>query len=114
MIDTTAVILAASGADKPINLKGSWTTFWNAISNAAGMGGLLRLAAVIGVALVVFAVVKWAWDRRRGEKGSFGAIWGALVIGLILSAPNVAMPIAFTLLDAIANAGIAVWNRTAG
>lgn len=97
---------------KDVNLTESWGTLWSAIT--AGIGpGLPRLMAIIGVALVAFAIVKWAWDRRRGGgmgKGG-GGIMGALLIGAILSSPSVLLPIFLTIVDGVANAVIQIWNN---
>lgn len=95
-----------------VDLGGSWEQFWNAVQGQAGP--ILDLLGVIGVLMVVLAVVKWAWDRRRGQGGGYGqqsnAIWGALLIGSILSAPGIVLPIVLYMFDVIANAAIDVFN----
>lgn len=98
-----------------IDLSASWDTFWTAVSGPAGP--ILSLLSVVGVLLVVMALVKWAWDRRRGGGGGMGqqssAVWGALLVGSILSAPNILIPMLLLVMDVIANAGISVFNSGA-
>ncbi|GAB2733291.1 hypothetical protein [Nocardioides pakistanensis] len=99
-----------------IDLSGAWDKFWGAITAASGADQIINLLGIIGVALVAMALIKWAWDRRRGGGGGMGqqssAVWGALLIGAILSAPGVILPILLTFMDVIANAGISIWNNT--
>lgn len=102
-------VLLAAG---PINLSGSWNTLWSSVEGAIG-SKLTTLMAVIGTLIVVLALVKWAWDRRRGQGGGqgSGAIWGALLVGAILSAPGVIIPVGLTIVDALANAVYSVWKN---
>lgn len=97
-----------------VNLRKSWSTFWKAVQGQAGP--ILNLLAVIGVLIVVGAIIKWAWDRRRGGGfgggGNSGAIWGALLVGCLLSAPSILIPMFLLLFDVVANAGIDVFEST--
>lgn len=98
-----------------IDLSGSFQEFWDILKNSTGMSGILSLLQVIGVAIVVGALVKWVWDRRRGGgMGNSGAIWGSLLVGALLSSPILIIPIALTFLDAVVNFAVEVYNRTAG
>jgi hypothetical protein len=104
----TDVILAKG----PIDLAGSWDSLWSAVT--AGIGTkLVDLLTIVGVAIVVMALAKWAWDRRRGGGGGGGssAVWGALLVGALLSAPGVILPIMLQIMDAIANAVYNVWKN---
>lgn len=93
-----------------VDLGGSWDTFWDAVSGPAGP--ILSLMGIIGVAIVVLAFGKWAWDRRRqGGGGNTGGLWGALLIGVLLSAPSIIIPMVLSIFDIIANAGITVFNK---
>lgn len=98
-----AVALAVPSAADVIDLSRSWKTFWDAIT--AGYSGIITMMSIIGVGLVVFALVKWAWDRRRGGSMGQGAqpLWGALIPGAVLAAPAVIFPILLQLLDWVAN-----------
>lgn len=105
-IITPQTVVQASG---PVNLKGSWDSFWNAVEGQAGP--ILTLASIFGCVIVVAAIVKWAWDRRRGGGGgNSGAVWGALLVGCILAAPGVLIPIVLGFLDVVANAVIEVFE----
>ncbi|HEX9229305.1 MAG TPA: hypothetical protein VF885_22125 [Arthrobacter sp.] len=108
MIHAAAVPMGA------VNLAGSWTKFWNAIT--AGYPGITTMMSIIGVALVVFALVKWAWDRRRGGSMGQGAqpLWGALIPGAVLAAPTVILPILLQLLDWLANIVLSMVQTATG
>lgn len=97
-----------------VDLSSQWTKFWNTLKGAAGFSAVIDLAVFVGIALVAFALLKWAWDRRRGAggggRGSQGVV-GALVIGLVLIAPDILFPIAFQIIDVVANAALKVWEN---
>lgn len=97
-----------------VNLHSGWATFWGAIT--AGFPGITTLMTVIGVALVVFALLKWAWDRRRGGGMGQGSqpLWGALIPGSILAAPSVLFPLLLGLLDWVANIAIQLAKTATG
>jgi len=48
-----------------INLSGSWGQVWGAVQAAIGTK-LTTLLSAVGVILVVGAVFKWLFERRRG------------------------------------------------
>lgn len=92
-----------------INLKGSWDSLWNALQGQAGP--ILDLCAVVGVVIVVAALGKWFWERRRGQGGgNSSGIWWALAIGCMLSAPSIIIPICLFMFDVVANAAVDVFN----
>lgn len=103
----THIITAVPMGD--VNLKGSWSSFWGAISG--GFGGLTTMLSIVGVGLVVVAIGKWVWDRRRqGGAGNHQPLWGALLVGALLCAPTVLMPLLLTVMDAVANIGISLFK----
>lgn len=81
-----------------MNLVGAWNTLWSQLTSGNGIGNLL---AVIGVAIIVFFVAKWLWDRRRGGGGGFPVM--PTVLGLVLAGPSFMFPVILTLLDALLN-----------
>lgn len=96
-----------------VNLRAGWSGLWGAATS--GWGGLARLLMWVGVALVVIALVKWAWDRRRsgGMQGS-GPMWGALIPGAILVAPAVLIPMILFCFDFIANIVVSILRGATG
>lgn len=103
----TIITAAVPMAD--VNLKGSWSTFWTAISS--GFSGLNTMLSIVGVALVAIAIFKWVWDRRRqGGAGNHQPLWGALLVGALLCAPTVLMPLLLTVMDAVGNIGVSVFR----
>lgn len=94
-----------------VNLASGWSTLWSAISGAIGTQ-VTGLLTIIGVIIVVLAVGKWIFDKRRGGRVTEGTdriLW-ALVAGALLAAPQVIIPIFLNVLDAIINAILAVAN----
>lgn len=106
------IVLAApkktTGAQ--INLAGGWDKFWNAVTG--GFPTLTVVLTTVGVILVVWALTKWAWDRRRGGGGNAQPLWGALIIGGIFAAPGVLMPLALKALDFVANSVLKIVQAT--
>lgn len=96
-----------------VNLKGQWSTFTGALGDS--LNNLLSLLAVVGMLIVAWAFLKWAWDRRRGGGMGQGAqgISGALIVGLVLSAPGFVIPQALGVFDIVINALVKLWNKTA-
>lgn len=103
-------------AAEKVDLSGGWDQFWSALKGASGMDQILNLMTIIGVIIVVFALLKWTWDRRRGGGfgggGGSGGVWGALLVGAVLTAPALLFPIMLTVLDVIANAVVSIWNKS--
>lgn len=96
-----------------VNLAGGWGQFWSAITG--GFPKITMIMTIIGVILVVFAIVKWAWDRRRGGlTGNHGHLWGSLIPGAVLVAPTVLLPLGLLLLDGIINMVISIIQSAAG
>lgn len=95
----------AMAAGDKIDLSGAWDDLWNALTAGTGFESVTKLMAVIGVALVVFAVVKWAWAKGTGRGGGGGNnVAGALLVGALLAAPDVLLPIVLQIFDVVANA----------
>lgn len=86
-----------------VDFVSEWNTIWGAVGSALGpINGLLSL---VGAILVVAAVVKWVWEKRKGS-ANHGPLLHTIIIGAVLMAPNVVIPIFLTLIDAIVNAAI--------
>lgn len=114
-ISTASIQAAAVGED--VDLAGSWDKFWKALMGAGQVQGLFNVLAIVGVALIAWAIVKWAWDRRRGGGGGFGGggggggITGALLVGVILAAPNLILPAVLNVLDLVIDAVVKIWQN---
>lgn len=108
-----STIITAAVPMAEVNMKAGWSSFWTAIT--AGFPLITGIMSFVGVALVVIAVVKWAWERRRqGGAGNHQPLWGALLIGCFLIAPTVILPLVLTILDGVANIGISVFKSATG
>lgn len=93
-----------------IDLSGSWDKVWSAVS---GDSTITTLAAIVGVILVLAAIGGFIWRKARG-KGSEGAGRGlilTLLIGAILAAPSVVLPLLLGLADLLINTGIRLYNQ---
>lgn len=85
------------------NLAGAWSSFWGAISGSAGINNLTTILAIVGMLLIVGALVKFVWDKRRGGGGNSQAVIWTMIVGGILAGPNVFIPLLLTLADFIVN-----------
>jgi hypothetical protein len=92
------IIQAASNID----IASQWGTLWAAVTS--GAPGITNILMAVGALLVIGSLVMWAIKRRtqRGL-GDMTAVWGSLLIGALLLAPSVVIPIVLKLIDIIAN-----------
>lgn len=84
-----------------INLKGGWAAVWAVVDKAAP--GLSALMLSVGVILVVFALGKWLWDKRKGGGGNSSALMWTAIVGAALAGPTVIFPILLGLVDWVLN-----------
>lgn len=114
---SSTIILAGKGGGGggTVNLSQGWTTFWNAVKGS--LGGIDTVMTIVGVLIVVGAVLKWVFERRKSGGGGMGnhqpVLW-ALLAGAALASPDLIIPIFLTILDVIANAFISIWNKANG
>jgi|JI8StandDraft_1071087.scaffolds.fasta_scaffold04054_4 hypothetical protein len=93
-----------------VDMYGQWDTIWSAFTGAFGTD-ITRLMSVIGTIVVIVAIAGLIWEKRRqgfGGQGMGGGqgmnkLWGALVAGTLLLAPEVILPFALKIADAIIN-----------
>jgi hypothetical protein len=90
-----------------LDLVSSWTTFWDAISLGIS-GPVLTTITIIGVGLIVFSIVKYLWDKRRGQGGKSSTVWWTLLFGGILLAPDTLIPILLRILQWAIDLGLKV------
>lgn len=104
---------------RTIDFSGDWDAFWSVLTATAGIGTVFSVLNVIGVLLCAYAIADFCWIRmkNRGASGRMqlgsGGWWLPLtVVGLLLVAPSVLIPMALTVVDVVANAGLSIWSRT--
>jgi len=90
------------------NLSADWTSFWNTVSAASGMSGVLKLLSIIGVVLAVGSLVGWLWEIRRqggfrGAARSHHKLIFGFIVGLILAGPGLVLPIFLTFFTQLVN-----------
>lgn len=100
--------------DGRIDLTRGWDATW--LSLTEGFPGLGRTLAFVGVAIVVLSLVQWAWASRRGRGQGQAArpVWGALIIGSLLTAPTVIVPLLLGVLSTLINIVISLFSTAAG
>lgn len=96
-------------AAKDVDLKGSWDTFWNAISG--DVKSVLSLIAIIGAVIIVGAIITYFWNRKRGGDASTSALMWTVAVGALLAAPGAIIPLLLLLFDAIANGMLTLLSR---
>lgn len=113
---STAKPKGGQSADKELDLAGKWDEFWKAVSSDTGIGQITKVMAAIGVVLILFGFIKWAWDRRRGGggMGNSGGVVGSVLVGGLLCAPDVLLPFLLTIVDILVNALMGVFTSTTG
>ncbi len=92
-----------------VNLAAGWAKVWGVVQGA--LGGVAGLLTAVGVILVVAALVKFLWDKRRGGggQGSSAVLW-AIVVGSVLAAPGLIIPLLLGVTDVVANAIVGIFN----
>jgi hypothetical protein len=94
-----------------INFARSWTTAWTAISDRSS--SLSTVLVVIGAVAVVFAVVEYIRESRRGG-GSRRKLIYTLAVAIIFFAPGVVVPAILIAVDFIINTGLGLRHSAHG
>ncbi|MDO4243562.1 MAG: hypothetical protein Q4C85_07365 [Actinomyces sp.] len=91
-----------------------WSSFLTTVESVADTAGLFTILAYVGLGILIAAIVRWFWQKRRGGRIAEGnsAVFWALVVGLLCISPKVVIPIALLILQILANLCIAVLNQT--
>lgn len=92
--------LPAAGGNTS-NLAGGWNNVFSKINSA--FPGLLTLMTSLGVLIVVGAIGKYFWDKRRGGANASALGW-SLAVGGLLAAPGLIVPICLKIADSVINA----------
>lgn len=98
-----------------IDLAGGWNTLWGALNIPPQM---MTLLTVVGVIIVIIAVIKWIFDRKRQGSSGMGqssgpVLWAALA-GVAIAAPALIIPIFLKIIDWIINGLVSIWQGTGG
>lgn len=94
-----SLVISADGTTS--NLSGGWSTLWGKITSA--YPNLSPLMTSIGIIIVVLAAAKYVWEKRRGGGGNTNALVWSLVIGGLLAAPGLLVPVILKLADSAIN-----------
>ena len=88
------------------------STTYPSIFALDALTGALFLLTAIGVVLVVFAIIRWLWDRRRsGFQGNHSGLLWTFGVGAVLAAPDVVIPLLLGLADLVTNAVIGLFGN---
>lgn len=114
MLPTPFANVQATEADnaydaEEVDLSGAWESFWSALPGDSGVWNILT---VIGVALVVFALLSYLWQHRRGTGwgNGFQIIVGMLIVGGVMMAPSLLIPLFLNILDFLINFFIGIFE----
>ena len=89
-----------------VDLTSGWNSLLSAIQGATG--NLLGVLAMVGVAMIVIAILVWAYQRRKG--GVSGFPWMMVVLGAALASPAAVIPLLLTILEFIVNFFIGLFS----
>lgn len=93
-----------------VDLRTPWNNVINGIAGTAGQN-LLTLLAAVGVLILVFALLSFFWQRRKGGGMSgMGSLTMPIIIGGILAAPRVVIPILLWLIEVAVNFILGIVN----
>lgn len=90
-------------------LKDGWNAVWAAVT--AGAPGLSTLLLSVGVVLMVIALGKWLWDKRKGGGGNSSALLWTAVVGAALAGPEVIFPIMLGIVDWLINTVVGIMPK---
>lgn len=91
------MILAAES----VNFTGPWSTLWGKV-NQGTFGDFMTLMTFIGIGVVIIAIGKLVWDKRRGGGNPQPVLW-SLLAGALFAAPNALIPIVLKLAEIVVN-----------
>jgi len=72
--------------------------------------------AIIGVGIAVLSLLKWSWNVRHGRGHATAArpVLGGLIIGAVLAAPAVVIPLLLGVLSVVANIAVSLVVKASG
>lgn len=96
-----------------IDLTSGWNNLWGAISGVSPEFWMAM--TMIGVGLIIFATAKWAFEKYTGRGGQGGkTIMWALVVGCLLAAPAVLIPLVLGVFELIISLVLSLFRTIVG
>lgn len=89
-----------------INIKQGWQSIWSALTS--GAPGLATFLTTIGALIFVWAIVKFFWDKRKGNGGNTSALGWSLAVAALFAGPQVVLPILLGMADWVINTVIGI------
>lgn len=110
LIDTFSPILENARVANVTDFRGGFDNFWSTLTSS--VPGLTTVMNIIGIILVVFAIISYLWQHRRGTNWSGGTqiITGSLVVGGALMAPGLILPLILGAFDWIIEFGVNLFS----
>lgn len=98
-----------------LDLKGAWTTFWTTVSGDYTGSAIEKVVIILGIVLIGFSVIKYFWDKRRGNAGlrGHGAVLWSLGFGALIISPNLLVPFFLNLLQIVIDIAMNLINSAA-
>lgn len=95
-------------AGDKVDLSSGWSTLWSGLTGSGNMANVMKILTAIGVVLLLGSLLGWIWGKRKGGSLASGGagVFIVLIVGCILSAPNLLLPAVLGIIDGIGN-GIA-------
>lgn len=94
-----------------VDLVTGWTDVMTTLQGVPGMAGIFRFCAAVGVIIIVAAVLKMLWDKRKGGGAGLSSLVWPMVIGAVLAAPVVLIPVFLWVADFVINTGISFYTK---
>ncbi|WP_026535764.1 hypothetical protein [Arthrobacter sp. H14] len=97
-----------------VDFQSGWGDIWSSVT--AGYPGIDETLTLVGVAIVVLSLIQWAWKARTGgaQRQAAKPVWGGLIIGSILAAPALLIPLLLGALDTVVNVAISLMGTATG
>ena len=99
------------------NFKGWWENIWGTIE--ANLGGYQALLETVATLILVGAIIKYFWDKRKGGGGYGGSgqnstvIW-TMAVAAMIALPGVILPLVLGVVDVLVNFGIDLVSGSSG
>lgn len=99
-----------------VDLSGQWSKLWNLIKGVTGIGSWLDFFGLLGLACIIFALIRMFWSNYRHntplkDGAKQASVLGSIIVGMIFAAPTIIIPLLLNLVDIVANAIIKIFNR---